>query len=1096
MGRPRAVGGESRGSRLLREARAQQHSGTPDTERLKLLVDASRQLADAGLEPPAVLERLCELVVPRLGHGCHVRLLSDDGVWLHPVSSAHADPRVRALTQRLGTSPLRADEGTAATVLNTGRPLLLTPAEQAQAQRQDALEHPSRLPALASVHLLLLPLRARQRPLGLLSVYRDADAPPFEPEEQMLLQELADRAGLALDVAHAYKAERRARHAAEIAATRMARLQRVTEALSEAVTPSDVARVIVDEMISTLGADRAVAIAPARDEPELLEVVGHRGVSLETLARQPRFPPTAPLPVALAYRTGEPVWLESREALTIAYPQALVADPESTHAVVALPLRARGRTLGAIGFGFDSRRTFSTDERGLLVDLARQSAQALERAWLYEDAQQARTRAERVAARAARLLALNTALSQVLTAERVAEVVIDQGVASLGAQVGCLWLADESVTQARLLRSVGLPPELTGPLDTLPLSQGTPLHDAIRRGQTVWLESREEFVRRYPRAEARVGALGSSELCASLVCLPLLVDGHGLGGLVFGFPVAHRFDDDERVFLSLLAHHAAQAFERARLFAQESSAREALRDAHHTLSAVVESSPTAITVLELDGTVRLWNPAAERIFGWKAEEVLGRASPAIPADKELEFVDNLARVSRGESILGQETRRQRRDGTLIDVSQWSSLVQVADDQRLCLSVQADITERKRAEEALRFLAEASTVLASSLEHEVTLERVAHLAVPTYAEGCYVYLLGDGGTVSCVATARAGAQRELPRELGPLALGSSAVARVITSGQPELCADRGALPAPPPTGSTLPCELAARSYLCVPLLVRGQTIGALSFVSSRHSYDVQDLALAQELARRAALAMDNARLYREARDAIRLREEFLSIASHELRTPITALQLHVQGLLGALTRSPEGLSPERVRRGLEGMDRQVKRQLHLVNDLLEVSRLDTSQVELKPEPMDLVPLTHEVVERFAKELARTGSCLTVNASAPVTGRWDRARLEQVVSSLVSNAVKYGQGNPIQLTLETREGLARLVVQDAGIGIAPEHLQRVFGRFERAVSERNYGGFGLGLWISQQVVQAMGGRITVDSQLGVGSTFAVELPLEST
>jgi PAS domain S-box-containing protein len=1081
----------------LREARAQQHSGTPDTERLKLLVDASRQLADAGLEPPAVLERLCELVVPRLGHGCHVRLLSDDGIWLHPVNSAHADPRVRALTQRFGTSPLRADEGTASIVLRTGRPLLFHPTELAQAQHPVPLEPPSRLPPLAPVHLLLLPLRARQRLLGLLSVYRDADAPSFEPEEQLLLQELADRAGLALDVAHAYKAERRARHAAEIAATRLARMQRVTVALSEAVTPSDVARVIVEEMISALGADRAVVVAPPRDEPELLEVMGQRGVCLETLALQPRFPPTAPLPVALAYRTGEPVWLESREALVTAYPQALVADMEVTQAVVALPLRARGRTLGAIGFGFDSRRTFSTDERGLLVDLARQSAQALERAWLYEDAQQARTRAERVASRAARLLALNTALSQVLTAERVAEVVIDQGVACLGAQVGCLWLADESVTQARLLRSVGLPPELTGPMATPPLSPGTPLHDAIRRGQTVWLESREEFMRRYPRAEARVGALGSSELCASLVCLPLLVDGHGLGGLVFGFPVAHRFDDDERVFLSLLAHHAAQAFERARLFAQESSAREALRDAHHTLSAVVESSPTAITVLELDGTVRLWNTAAERIFGWKAEEVLGRASPAIPADKVEEFHDNLTRVSRGESILGQETRRQRRDGTFIDVSLWSSAVQVADDRRLCLSVQADITERKRAEEALRFLAEASTVLASSLEHEVTLERVAHLAVPTYAEGCYVYLLGDGGTVSCVATARAGVPWEPPRELGPLASGGSAVARVIASGQPELCADRGASPVPPPSGPTLPCEqLAARSYLCVPLLVRGQTIGALSFVSSRHSYDPQDLALAQELARRAALAIDNARLYREARDAIRLREEFLSIASHELRTPITALQLNVQGLLGALTRSPEGLTPERVRRGLEGMDRQVKRQLHLVNDLLEVSRLDTSQLELSPEPMDLVPLTREVVERFSQELARTGSRLTLNAPAPVTGRWDRARLEQVVSSLVSNAVKYGQGNPIQLTLESQEGLARLVVQDSGIGIAPEHLERVFGRFERAVSERNYGGFGLGLWISQQVVQAMGGHITVASQLGVGSTFTVELPREST
>jgi signal transduction histidine kinase len=296
-----------------------------------------------------------------------------------------------------------------------------------------------------------------------------------------------------------------------------------------------------------------------------------------------------------------------------------------------------------------------------------------------------------------------------------------------------------------------------------------------------------------------------------------------------------------------------------------------------------------------------------------------------------------------------------------------------------------------------------------------------------------------------------------------------------------------------TGPALPCELVERSYLCVPLLVRGQTIGALSFVSSRRNYDAQDLALAQELARRAALAIDNARLYREARDAIRLREEFLSIASHELRTPITALQLHVQGLLSALTRTPEGLPPERVRRGLEVMDRQVKRQLHLVNDLLDVSRLDMNQLVLRPEPMDLAALAHEVPARFAQELSRTGSRLTVNAPAPVPGHWDQSRLEQVVSNLVSNAVKYGQGNPLELTVEAREGQAHLVVRDNGIGIAPEHLERVFGRFERAVSERNYGGFGLGLWISRQIVEAMGGRISVDSQPGSGSTFTVVLPL---
>jgi PAS domain S-box-containing protein len=1057
--------------------------GAPDAERLTLLADASQQLADAGLEPTAVLERLCQLVMPRLGSACHVRLLSADGLWLEPAASAHTDAWPHELLERLVFGPRRAGDNPYAVVLRTGRALLCTAAELAEPQRQIPAGHLPAVPCPLTAHLLLLPLRARQRMLGTLSVYREPHEPPFDTAERLLLQELGDRAGLALDLAHAYASERRARHAAEVAAARLERLQRVTVALSEALTPAEVVRVVVEEMVSAIGANRAAAVLPLADAPEQLEVVSHRGLAPDALARLARFPLTAPLPVAAAYRTGEPVWLESREALGGAFPESLIMEQEVTRAAAALPLRARGRTLGAIAFGFDASRPFSADERGLLLDLARQSAQALERACLYEAAQQARTRAERVAARTARLQTLNAALAQVLTAPRVAEVVIDQGMAAIGAQLAALWLVDDASAQARLLRGVGLPPEVTGRVATLPLGQGSPLDDALQRSQPVLLESHEELVHHYPGTEQRMRALAPSMCPLATACLPLQVDGRGLGVLVLGFLGVHHFDDDERVFLTLLAHYAAQALERARLCAQERTAREALHDAHQTLQAIIQSTPTAITLLELDGTVRLWNPAAERIFGWKAEEVLGRFTPVVPAE-----------LAQGESILGQETRRHRRDGTPIDVSMWASALPVAGGQRLCLSVVADMTERKRAEETLRFLAEAGTVLASSLEHEVTLERVANLAVPTYADGCYVYLLGEDGAVSCVATAQAGEQGELSRKLGPLAPGESAVSRVITSGRPELCADRGALP-PAPAGDVLrSCEQAARSYLCVPLLVRGQPIGALSFVSSRHHYDAQHLALAQELARHAALAIDNARLYREARDAIRLREEFLSIASHELRTPITAIQLHVQELLRALARHPEGIAPERLRRSLEVADRQVKRQMHMVNELLDVSRMGAGRLVLRPEPVDLAVLVREVAERFEQELARTGSCLTVEAPAPVPGRWDRLRLEQVVTNLISNAVKYGQGKPIGLTVEAADGRARLAVSDAGLGIAPEHLERVFGRFERAVSERHYGGFGLGLWIAREIIESMGGHISVSSQLGVGSTFRVELPLE--
>ncbi|XXF78516.1 GAF domain-containing protein [Myxococcaceae bacterium GXIMD 01537] len=878
----------------------QDGSGIPELEeRLALLAEAARVLADASLEPPIVMERLCALVVPGLGEACSLRLLSEDGGWLRPVASAHTRTEPRARLQPLAPLAQRADEGLSAEVLTRGEARLV---ERATAEQVRGMflppPHAPETQPMAS--LLVLPLRARGRMLGTLSVARRAGARGFASVEQLLLQELADRAAVALEVARAYEAERQAREVAEVAAERIARMQRLTVALSEAATPTDVAHVLVQEGMANLGADRAVVIVPAEPHGGL-EVLGHCGTCPDTT-----------LPVGEAYHRGEPVWVETSAELRVRFP-GITAPPGERlpEAAVCLPLMSRGRVLGVMGVGFPAPRAFSETERGFIQDLARQAAQVLER---------------------------------------------------------------------------------------------------------------------------------------------------------------------------------------AQLNAAEQRARAALRDAHQTLEAIIQASPTAVVLADLDGTVRLWNPAAELIFGWTADEVLGRAMPSVPESLREEFRQNLELVARGEGLLGLETRRLRKNGGTIDVTLWGSPVRHASGKTQCLFVIADVTAQRRVQDTQRFLAQASGLLASSLEYEATLERVAHLAVPAYAEGCYVYLLDEGSAVRCVATAHAGPHpADPPRDLGQLPPGSSAVARVIGSGAPELRTHLSSDPAPLPTeGPRLPCERAAQSYLCMPLLVRGQVIGALSFTTSQRNYDAQDLGLARELARAAAVAIDNARLYREAQHAIRLREEFLSIASHELKTPITALQLQVQSLLTGLVRSPEGPTPDRLRRALEMVDRQVNRQTQLVNDLLDVSRISAGRLELHPEAVHLSALCREVAERFEPEFARTGSKLGLALAPEAIGFWDRLRLDQVVTNLLSNAVKYGRGNPIHLSTEVVGGHVRLVVNDAGIGIAADSLSRLFNRFERAVSERNYGGFGLGLWIARQIVEAMGGRIAVASELGVGSTFTVELP----
>ena len=874
-------------------------------ERLALLAEASRVLADVSLEPPAVMERLCELVVPLLGSACALRLASEDGRWLRTVASASASPEARPLFQSLIAPVLRADEGPSAEVLRTGLALRVPRLELEELRRLLPPQHHGLLERLPLTGSLVLPLRARGRALGTLTVWREAAAAPFEAGEQLLLQELADRAALALDMARAYAAERQARQAAEVAAGRLTRLQRVT-----------------------------------------------------------------------------------------------------------------------------------------------------------------------------------AELSQVLTAARMAEVVVDQGVEAVGARSGGLWLVEPGERQARLLRCTGEDaPMLSGVFGVVPLEQASPITEAIREACPVWLETPDALATRFQELASRCRQAGGRPAPSS-VCLPLAVDGRALGALLFTFAEPHAFDADERAFLELLAHHAAQALARARLLEQEQRARSALREAHQTLAAIIQASPAAIMLLDMDGTVRLWNPAAERMFGWTADEALGQVLPVVPESHQEEFRHNLEGVLEGRPLSGAETQWRRRDSSPIQVALWTALVRPPGGAPQCLGIVVDITERQRSEETQRFLAEAGGVLAASLEQEETLERVAHLAVPAYAEGCGVFLADEAGPPRCVATASA----ETGLKPGsPLAPGLEVVARVMASGSPELCAGVG-----PSMGERPSSREPVHAWLCVPLEVRGQTLGALTFVTSRRPYDMQDLALAQELARRAALAIDNARLYREARQAIRLREEFLSIASHELKTPITALQLQVQSLQAGLERSLAGVGPERLRRALEAVGRQVKRQTRLIDELLDVSRISAGRLEVNPEPLDFGGLVREVAERFEPELARTGTLLELVLAPGARGQWDRLRLDQVLTNLLSNAVKYGRGNPVRVELTATDEHVRLDVRDGGIGIAAEHLPRLFHRFERAVSERNYGGFGLGLWIARQIVEAMGGHIAVRSELGVGSTFTVELP----
>ena len=230
----------------------------------------------------------------------------------------------------------------------------------------------------------------------------------------------------------------------------------------------------------------------------------------------------------------------------------------------------------------------------------------------------------------------------------------------------------------------------------------------------------------------------------------------------------------------------------------------------------------------------------------------------------------------------------------------------------------------------------------------------------------------------------------------------------------------------------------------------------------------------------------------AEDAIRVRDEFLSIASHELKTPLTSLQLVATGIRRGLDKAG-AIEPEKLLARLGTFDTQLRRMTTLVDDLLDVSRMVGGQLQVRLEDVDLEAIVREVTDRLQPDLTTASCALVLRVEGYLVGRWDRLRLERVTANLLGNALKYGRGGAIEVAATRVGDTAVLTVRDHGIGIAEADQQRIFDRFSRVGPSETYGGLGLGLWIVKQFAESMGGRVEVQSELGRGSCFTVTLPL---
>ncbi|MFP5261267.1 MAG: PAS domain S-box protein [Blastocatellia bacterium] len=425
-------------------------------------------------------------------------------------------------------------------------------------------------------------------------------------------------------------------------------------------------------------------------------------------------------------------------------------------------------------------------------------------------------------------------------------------------------------------------------------------------------------------------------------------------------------------------------------------------------------------------------------------------------------------------------------------------------------VTMDISERKRAEEAQEFLAEASSVLASSLDYETTLASVAQLTVPRLADWCGVEIVEEDGRSRQLAVAHADPEKvkfalELSRRY-PADPGSPVgVPNVLRTGKaefyPEITEETLVAGTRDEEHLRLIGELGMRSAMIVPLVARGRTHGAITLVTaeSEHRYDKADLALAEDLARRAAFAVDNARLYREARraraeaeEANRAKDEFLATVSHELRTPLNAIIGWAHMLRHNKFDEPT------TGRAMETIERNARSQARLIEDILDVSRIITGKLRMDVQPIELIPVIEASVDAVrpaaaAKEV-RLQTILDPQAG-PVSG--DASRLQQVVWNLMSNAVKFTpRGGRIQVRLERVDSHIEIIVSDTGQGIAADLLPYIFERFRQgdSSSTRLHGGLGLGLAIVRHLVELHGGTVQAWSPgEGQGATFTVKLPL---
>ena len=551
---------------------------------------------------------------------------------------------------------------------------------------------------------------------------------------------------------------------------------------------------------------------------------------------------------------------------------------------------------------------------------------------------------------------------------------------------------------------------------------------------------------------------------------------------------------------------------------QQILARKAMEESESQFRQVANALPQIIWTADASGAANYFNDVWFEYTGWTFEQTKDWGwRPLIhPDDRERAIAAFVAAVEAGVAFESEHRFIRAADGAwrwhLVrarpirdahgKIGMWVGTATDIDDhkraQENLLEVQSEL---RRQNEALETIHRVGQAVAAELDRDKLVQLVTDAATQLSGAqfGAFFYnVVNEQGEAYTLYTV-SGAPREafskfpMPRKtqvFEPTFVGSGIVRSDDITQDPRYGKNA-------PYGGMPSGHLPVVSYLAVPVMSRaGEVLGGLFFGHPNVGrFTQREETIVVGLAAQAAIAIDNAQLYRRAREAVLARDEFLSIASHELKTPLTSLTLQLQMLTRSI-KPEQGIAPppEKLAKTAAISLQQAERLRHLADNLLDVSRIQARRLTLALSRFDLGELAAETIERFGEEFARAECKLSLALTPGVVGTWDRSRIEQIIVNLLSNALKYAPRTAIEIAVARADGSARLAVRDTGPGIPRARQPHIFERFERAAS-RNVSGLGLGLFIVKEIVEAHQGEIKVMSEEGRGATFVVTLPLRS-